>query len=113
MLCWSQKQMKENRRPAEGRRSVFVRKGRGGSRGTGGCGPGIRDRAGHYIRDCGPAYAGIPVTHREHASQFTVFTGHEGPGKSESSLDYNAIATQPGTKVMLMGVVRIEKIAKR
>jgi uroporphyrinogen III methyltransferase/synthase len=59
----------------------------------------------------GPAYAGIPVTHREHASQFTVFTGHEDPAKEESSLDYKALATQPGTKVMLMGVVRIEKIA--
>src|SRR5260221_612244 len=52
----------------------------------------------------GPAYAGIPVTHREHASQFTVFTGHEDPTKPESSLDYKAIAALPGTKVMLMGV---------
>lgn len=58
----------------------------------------------------GPAYAGIPVTHREHASQFTVFTGHEDPAKPESALDYKAIASQPGTKVMLMGVERIGKI---
>ncbi len=59
----------------------------------------------------GPAYAGIPVTHRDHTSQFTVFTGHEDPTKPESALDYKALATQPGTKVMLMGVERIEKIA--
>ena len=59
----------------------------------------------------GPAYAGIPVTHRDHASQFTVFTGHEDPTKPESALDYKAIAALPGTKVMLMGVERIGKIA--
>jgi uroporphyrinogen III methyltransferase/synthase len=28
-----------------------------------------------------PAYAGIPVTHREHTSQLTIFTGHEDPAK--------------------------------
>src|SRR5215813_10111305 len=35
-----------------------------------------------------PNYAGIPLTHRDHTSNFTVFTGHEGDGKSESSLDF-------------------------
>ena len=59
----------------------------------------------------GPAYAGIPVTHREHTSQLTIFTGHEDPSKPESSLDYKALASQPGTKVMLMGVERIGQIA--
>jgi len=59
----------------------------------------------------GPAYAGIPVTHREHASQFTIFTGHEDPTKAGSSLDYKAMASLPGTKVMLMGVERIDQIA--
>lgn len=59
----------------------------------------------------GPAYAGIPVTHRGHNSQLTIFTGHEDPAKPETSLDYAQIARQPGTKVMLMGVERIEQIA--
>ncbi len=59
----------------------------------------------------GPAYAGIPVTHRGHNSQLTIFTGHEDPAKSETALDYAQLARQPGTKVMLMGVERIEKIA--
>jgi uroporphyrinogen III methyltransferase/synthase len=59
----------------------------------------------------GPAYAGIPVTHRAHNSVLTIFTGHEEPGKPNSSLDYQAIARAPGTKVMLMGVERLEAIA--
>ncbi len=58
-----------------------------------------------------PAYAGIPVTHREHTSQLTIFTGHEDPTKPESSLDYQRLATQPGTKVMLMGVERLAQIS--
>ncbi|MDB6171146.1 MAG: nasF [Chthoniobacteraceae bacterium] len=60
-----------------------------------------------------PAYAGIPVTHREHTSQLTIFTGHEDPTKPESSLDYERLATQPGTKVMLMGVERIARITEQ
>src|SRR6267143_1583857 len=31
-------------------------------------------------------YAGIPLTHREHCSGFTVITGHEDPVKEESSI---------------------------
>ena len=58
----------------------------------------------------GPAYAGIPVTHRAHNTTLTIFTGHEDPTKAESSLDYAAIARTPGTKVMLMGVERLADI---
>ncbi|HEX4085704.1 MAG TPA: uroporphyrinogen-III C-methyltransferase [Chthoniobacteraceae bacterium] len=60
----------------------------------------------------GPAYAGIPVTHREHTSQVTIFTGHEDPAKPDAVLDYAALATQPGTRIMLMGVERIGPITK-
>src|SRR5213075_3287649 len=49
-----------------------------------------------------PNYAGIPLTHREHSSSFTVFTGHEDPTKTGSALDYKKIAQMPGTKVILM-----------
>ena len=59
----------------------------------------------------GPAYAGIPVTHRAHNTMLTIFTGHEDPTKTETSLNYKAIATAPGTKVMLMGVERLSIIA--
>lgn len=55
----------------------------------------------------GPAYAGIPVTHRAHNTALTIFTGHEDPTKTESSIDYAAIAKTPGTKVMLMGIERL------
>ncbi len=57
-----------------------------------------------------PAYAGIPVTHRDFTSSMTIFTGHEDPTKTESSLDYAKIASLPGTKVMLMGIDRIGPI---
>jgi uroporphyrin-III C-methyltransferase len=60
----------------------------------------------------GPAYAGIPVTDRDLASAFTVFTGHEHPGKAESAVDYAAIAAaaRAGTVVFLMGVTYIDAI---
>ena len=44
----------------------------------------------------GPAYAGIPVTHRSCNSQLTIFTGHEDPTKGETSIDYAQIARTPG-----------------
>ncbi len=59
----------------------------------------------------GPAYAGIPVTHRGHNTTLTIFTGHEDPTKPETNLDTAAIARTPGTKVMLMGVERIRSLA--
>src|SRR5207247_8586243 len=60
----------------------------------------------------GPAYAGIPVTHRGENSHVTFFTGHEGAEKTESAIDYAALAKLGGTQVMLMGVERIESIAR-
>ncbi len=60
----------------------------------------------------GPAYAGIPVTHRSHCSQLTLFTGHEDPTKEDTSLDYQQIAQARGTKVFLMGVSRMAAITK-
>jgi uroporphyrinogen III methyltransferase / synthase len=60
----------------------------------------------------GPAYAGIPVTHRGKNSHVTFFTGHEDPEKSESALDFSALAKLGGTQVMLMGVERIGAIAR-
>jgi len=40
----------------------------------------------------------------------TIFTGHEDPTKPETAVDYARIAAQPGTKVMLMGIKRLEHI---
>lgn len=55
----------------------------------------------------GPEAAGIPVTHRDHASAVTVVTGHEDPGKEESAVDWAALAEVGGTIVVLMGVSRL------
>lgn len=58
----------------------------------------------------GPCYAGIPVTHRDHNTQLTIFTGHEDPTKGFSSIDYAQLAKAPGTKVFVMGVSRLREI---
>ena len=58
----------------------------------------------------GPAYAGIPMTHRTHNSHVTFFTGHEDPTKPGSAIDYAALAKLGGTQVMLMGVERLGAI---
>jgi uroporphyrin-III C-methyltransferase len=55
----------------------------------------------------GPEVAGIPVTHRNHASSVTFVTGHEDPTKDESAVDWSALATSGGTIVVLMGVTRL------
>lgn len=58
----------------------------------------------------GPELAGIPLTHREHASSLTVVTGHEDPTKDESALDWESLAgnvVAGGTLVILMGVGRL------
>lgn len=57
----------------------------------------------------GPASAGIPVTHRDFCTQFTVFTGHEGAHKADATLDIPGIAAAQGTKVMLMGMSRLRE----
>lgn len=51
-----------------------------------------------------PAYAGIPVTHRDHASMVTFITGHEDPTKDETALDWETLAKFDGTIVIFMGV---------
>ncbi|HET9721169.1 MAG TPA: uroporphyrinogen-III C-methyltransferase [Solirubrobacteraceae bacterium] len=61
----------------------------------------------------GPAYAGIPVTHREMASSVAFVTGHEDPAKAESALDWRALASFPGTLVIYMGVRQLAAIAGR
>lgn len=57
----------------------------------------------------GPVYAGIPLTHREYGATLTIFSGHEADGKSDTTVDYAALAQAPGTKVFLMGVSRLRQ----
>ncbi|WIV66479.1 uroporphyrinogen-III C-methyltransferase [Natrialbaceae archaeon AArc-T1-2] len=59
-----------------------------------------------------PGVAGIPLTHRDVSSRFTVITGHETPDKDESALDWDAISAaveSGGTLVVLMGVRTLER----
>jgi len=60
-----------------------------------------------------PAYAGVPVTHRDDASAVAFVTGHEDPDKGEDSLDYEALARFPGTLVFYMGVKALPTITER
>src|SRR5262245_49894300 len=58
----------------------------------------------------GPAYAGIPVTHRGIAASFAVLTGHEDPSKKGDAVDWRALATAVDTLVVLMGVGTFPRI---
>jgi uroporphyrinogen III methyltransferase/synthase len=60
-----------------------------------------------------PAYAGVPVTHRDAASAVAFVTGHEDPAKPELALDWDALARFPGTLVLYMGVKQLPLIAER
>ncbi|MEU1026161.1 uroporphyrinogen-III C-methyltransferase, partial [Streptomyces sp. NPDC005904] len=59
-----------------------------------------------------PSAAGIPVTHRGVAHEFTVVSGHVAPDDERSLVDWPALARLRGTLVILMGVDKIGKIAE-
>jgi uroporphyrinogen III methyltransferase/synthase len=61
----------------------------------------------------GPAYAGIPVTHRSVATTLTLVTGHEDPTKGHTQTDYQtlaALAKAGGTLCFYMGMGRLQNI---
>ncbi|MCE5265218.1 MAG: uroporphyrinogen-III C-methyltransferase [Deltaproteobacteria bacterium] len=58
-----------------------------------------------------PAYAGIPLTHRNHTSTVAFVTGHEDPTKGATDIDWSALA-RIGTCVFLMGVKNLPIIAE-
>jgi len=58
-----------------------------------------------------PASAGIPVTHRGVAHEFTVVSGHVAPDDPRSLVDWSALARLRGTLVLLMAVEKIGAIA--
>ena len=59
-----------------------------------------------------PAYAGIPLTHRDHTSTVAFITGHEDPAKDGSDIAWDRLATAAGTLVFLMGVGNLPRIAE-
>jgi len=59
----------------------------------------------------GPAYAGIPITHRSFASSVSFITGHEDPTKNESAHNWKALAEGTSTLVFFMGVKNLPDIA--
>ena len=59
-----------------------------------------------------PAYAGIPVTHRDHTSFVSFITGHEDPTKKDTSMQWDVYAKSNATLVFLMGVKNLENIVK-
>ncbi len=59
-----------------------------------------------------PAYAGIPVTHREFASELHIITAHRKQGEEEN-IDYaSLVALKNATLVFLMGVSRLKEICE-
>jgi uroporphyrin-III C-methyltransferase/precorrin-2 dehydrogenase/sirohydrochlorin ferrochelatase len=59
----------------------------------------------------GPAAAGIPLTHRGVAADFTVVSGHLDPGRpSDSGVDWPGLATGADTLVLLMSMDRLDLI---
>ncbi|MBI2088994.1 MAG: uroporphyrinogen-III C-methyltransferase [Deltaproteobacteria bacterium] len=56
-----------------------------------------------------PAYAGIPLTHRQLSSSFAVITGHEAC-KAEPSVDWKHLAAAVDTLVILMGLKNLPGI---
>jgi uroporphyrinogen III methyltransferase / synthase len=59
-----------------------------------------------------PAYAGIPVTHREYASTFTVVTGSRKI-TGDAAVDWEALVRLNGTLIFLMSVSKLSFITQQ
>jgi uroporphyrinogen III methyltransferase / synthase len=60
----------------------------------------------------GPAYAGIPVTHRSHATSLTLVTGHEAD--ESTGINWEALGRlTSGTIVFMMGFANLPVIARK
>jgi uroporphyrin-III C-methyltransferase len=57
-----------------------------------------------------PAYAGIPLTHRDYSSSVVFVTGHEAAGKYRPAIDWRKIALGAETIVIYMGIHNLETI---
>jgi uroporphyrin-III C-methyltransferase/precorrin-2 dehydrogenase/sirohydrochlorin ferrochelatase len=59
-----------------------------------------------------PAAAGIPLTHRGLAGDFTVVSGHLDPGREDDVVNWPGLAMITGTLVLLMAMDRLDQIAQ-
>jgi uroporphyrinogen III methyltransferase/synthase len=57
-----------------------------------------------------PAYAGIPLTHRDYTTSVAFVTGHERPGKEVSDIDWDRLSLGGGTVVFYMGIKNLPQI---
>lgn len=57
-----------------------------------------------------PAYAGIPLTHRDYTATLAFVTGHEDPTKDKSNIEWSSLAKGIGTLVFFMGVKNLPHI---
>jgi uroporphyrinogen III methyltransferase/synthase len=60
----------------------------------------------------GPAYAGIPLTHRAYSSSVCFVTGHEDPAKPDTAHNWEALAKSAGTLVFYMGMKNLPDISR-
>lgn len=60
-----------------------------------------------------PAYAGIPVTHRDMASSLSIITGHESPDKLDRMIKWDKVTNATGTLIFMMGVAKIGYISRQ
>jgi len=60
-----------------------------------------------------PAYAGIPLTHRDYSSSVTFVTGHESVGKYRPQINWQAISHGSETIVVYMGVQNLPYILEQ
>jgi uroporphyrinogen III methyltransferase / synthase len=60
-----------------------------------------------------PAYAGMPLTHRDYASSVAFITGHEDEKKRKSTIRWSDLATGPDTLVFLMGIRNLKAIKEK
>ena len=88
--------------------------GRGGEEASALCKAGIPFEVGPGISSAVavPAYAGIPLTHRDFSSSIAIVTGHEAENTqgAQRNVDWSALATATDTLVVLMGVKKLEFI---
>src|SRR5256885_11734429 len=60
-----------------------------------------------------PAYAGIPVTHRDLATSVTIVTGHQQHTNTPAAVNWEQLAKLEGTLVIMMGVETLGQISQR